>query len=39
MDKVKNIWNNLFIWQLTKNGKIVAAVLAVIVLMILWGWL
>lgn len=39
MDKVKDIWNNLFIWRLTKNGKIVAAVLAVIVLMILWGLL
>ena len=39
MDKVKDIWNNLFIWRLNKNGKIVAAVLAVIVLMILWGLL
>tara|TARA_R110000787_G_C13380488_1_gene441738 strand:- start:138 stop:257 length:120 start_codon:yes stop_codon:yes gene_type:complete len=39
MDKVKDIWNNLFIWRLTKNGKIVAAVLAVIVLMIIFGLL
>jgi len=39
MDKIKDIWNNLFIWQLTKNGKIVAAVLAVIVLMIIFGLL
>ena len=39
MDKVKDIWNNLFIWKLTKTGKIVAAVLVVIVIMILWGYL
>ena len=39
MDKVKHIWNNLFIWKLTKTGKIVTAVLVVIVIMILWGYL
>ena len=25
MDKVKDIWNNLFIWKLTKTGKIAEA--------------
>ena len=39
MDKIKDIWNNLFIWRLSKSGKIVTLALVVIVLMILWGYL
>jgi len=39
MDKIKDIWNNLFIWRLSKSGKIITIVLAVILIMIIWGYL